>query len=225
MKRLLAGSVAVAICLAVIVGSGSADEGDAAPSPLLNPKSEAMTQKAPDVCKIKFETTAGDFVLELKRDWAPKGVDRFFSLVENGFYNDCALFRIEAGFVAQWGINGDPEVAGTWLEARIADDPVKRSNTRGFISFATAGPNTRTTQVFINYRDNGRLDSMGFAPFGKVVEGMDVVDKFYAGYGGNKCPDQGRLQREGNPFLAEKHPELDYIKLAYVMKDEGKDEK
>lgn len=221
MKRLLAGSIAVAIALAVSVGSGSAEEGDAAPSPLMDPKCEAMTQQAPDVCKIKFETTAGDFVLEVKRSWAPRGADRFFNLVENGFYNDCPLFRIEAGFVAQWGISGDPELARIWREARISDDPVKRSNTRGFISFATAGPNTRTTQVFINYQDNGRLDSMGFAPFGKVVEGMDVVDKFYSGYPGRSGPDQGRLQMEGNKYLKEKFPELDYIKTASVLPDEA----
>lgn len=223
MKKFLAGSIAMAIALAVIVGQGSADEGDAASAALKNPKSEAMTLKAPDVCKIIFETTAGDFVMELNRSWAPKGVDRFVNLIENGFYDDCRFFRIVPNFVAQFGISGDPELSKIWREARIADDPVKRSNTRGFVSFATAGPNTRTTQVFINFGDNGGLDPQGFAPFGKVIDGMDVVDKLYAGYA-NPGPDQGRLQYEGNAYLDAGFPKLDYIKKAYLMEDEVEDE-
>ncbi len=219
MRNLIAGSLAAALLLVLGAGQGFAAEKLPADSPLLNPKSEAMNETAPEVCKIKFETTAGDVIIEVKRAWAPKGADRFYSLVKNGFYDNCRFFRIVPNFVAQFGINGDPQVAAIWREARITDDPVKRSNTRGFLSFATAGPNTRTTQIFINYGDNGGLDGQGFAPFGKVLEGMDIVDKFFAGYA-SSGPDQGKLQYEGNAYLEKEFPKLDYIKKASVMPEE-----
>ncbi len=182
-----------------------------------------MTAKSPEECKIKFETSAGDFILEIHRSWAPKGADRFVNLIENGFYDECRFFRIVPNFVAQFGINGDPALSKIWREARITDDPVKRTNSRGFVCFATSGPNSRSTQVFINYGDNGGLDAQGFAPFGQIVMGMDVVDKFFAGYA-RSGPDQGRLQYEGNAYLEKSFEKLDYIKKAYVMEEE-KEEK
>lgn len=179
------------------------------------------TEKAPANFKVKFVTTKGDFVLEVTRDWSPLGADRFYNLVKAGFFTEVAFFRVIDGFMAQFGIHGDPEVAAAWRGARIQDDPVKSSNSRGYISYAMAGPNTRTTQFFINYGDNGRLDGMGFSPFGKVVEGMNVVDSLYAGYGegapSGRGPDQGRVQMQGNAYLQADFPRLDYIKSAQVL--------
>jgi len=148
---------------------------------LLTP--DALTATAPDVFQARFETSKGDFVIEVHRDWSPNGADRFYNLVANGFYDDVRFFRVIDGFMAQFGIHGDSAVAAVWREARIPDDEVLQSNTRGFISYAMGGPNTRTTQVFINFGDNSRLDEMGFPPFGQVVEGMEVVDEIYSGYG------------------------------------------
>jgi peptidyl-prolyl cis-trans isomerase A (cyclophilin A) len=154
------------------------------------------------------------------RDWAPNGADRFYNLVKNGFYNDARFFRVISDFMVQFGINGDPALNRVWQAARIPDDAVKGSNTRGTITFATAGPNTRTTQVFINFGNNASLDSQGFAPFGKVTSGMEVVDKIYGGYGegapSGKGPDQGRTQAEGNAYLTKTFPKLDYIKTATI---------
>src|SRR5438132_649847 len=136
---------------------------------LLNPAS--LNAKAPDLYKAKFTTTKGDFVIEVHRDWAPFGADRFYNLVRSGYYDDGRFFRVIAGFMAQFGIHGDPHVAAVWRDARIPDDPVRQHNARGMVSFATAGPGTRTTQLFINYSDNSRLHGMGSSPFGRVVLG------------------------------------------------------
>ncbi|HEX4792384.1 MAG TPA: peptidylprolyl isomerase [Humisphaera sp.] len=176
----------------------------------------AKPPKAPDTFKAKFETTCGTFVVEVKREWSPNGADRFYQLVSSGLYDDCKFFRVVPGFVVQFGINGDPKVAAKWKAANIEDDQVKQSNLRGFVTFATAGPNTRTTQLFINFKDNKGLDSQGFSPFGKVIEGMDVVDKINAEYGGT--PDQGRIENEGNAYLNAKFPKLDGIKKATIVK-------
>jgi peptidyl-prolyl cis-trans isomerase A (cyclophilin A) len=186
---------------------------------LTNPA--ALTAQAPADYKVKFDTSKGDFVVEVHRDWAPHGADRFYNLVKNGFFNDARFFRVISGFMVQFGISGDPKVAAAWRDASIADDPVKQSNTRGMVTFATRGPNTRTTQVFINYADNARLNGMGFAPFGQVVSGMNVVDALYSKYGeggprGNG-PEQGRIQSEGNAYLTQAFPNLDYIKTATVV--------
>ncbi|MEF3280824.1 MAG: peptidylprolyl isomerase [Elusimicrobiota bacterium] len=174
-----------------------------------------MNETAPDAFKVRFTTTKGVFVVEVKREWAPKGVDRFYNLVKNGFYNDAAFFRVIPDFVAQFGINPDPKVSEKWLNATIEDDPVKLSNTRGTISFATAGANTRTTQLFINFKDNSRLDSIGFSPFAKVIDGMEVADNLYSGYGEGepygRGPSQAHIQSEGNKYLKENFPKLDYI--------------
>jgi cyclophilin family peptidyl-prolyl cis-trans isomerase len=182
-----------------------------------------MSGTAPDSYKTRFETSVGEFVLEVDRAWAPIGADRFHALVSDGFYDDVRFFRVLDGFVAQFGVPGDPVVAAKWRDANIDDDPVKETNAKGTITFATSGPNSRTTQLFINLVDNGRLDGMGFSPFGKVVEGLDVVGKLYGGYGegapGGGGPDQGRLQREGNAYLEKDFPKLDYVKKATIVAD------
>ncbi len=181
----------------------------------------ALTAPAPPDYKVKFDTSKGAFVVEVHRDWAPRGADRFYHLVKNGFFNNARFFRVVSGFMVQFGINADPKVSAVWRDANINDDPVKQSNTRGMITFATRGPNTRTTQVFINYADNARLDGMGFAPFGQVVSGMNVVDTLYGGYGEGAPrgagPEQGRIQSEGNAYLIKEFPKLDYIKTATIV--------
>lgn len=188
---------------------------------LLDPKGDAMNHTAPASYKALFTTTKGDFTIEVTRELAPMGADRFYNLVKNGFYDDARFFRVIKGFMVQFGISGDPAVAAKWTDAVLQDDPVKETNTRGMISFATAGPNTRTTQVFINFGDNSRLDRMGFAPFGKVVSGMDVVDQLYADYGEGAPqgggPDQDRIEKEGTAYLSRDFPRLDYIKSARIM--------
>ncbi len=175
------------------------------PNALTNPA--ALTAQAPASYKVKFDTSKGAFVVEVHRDWAPLGADRFYNLVKNGFFNNARFFRVISGFMVQFGINADPKVSAAWRDASINDDPVKQSNTRGMITFATRGPNTRTTQMFINYADNARLDGMGFAPFGQVVSGMNVVDALYSGYGEGAPrgagPEQGRIQSEGNAYLTQ----------------------
>ncbi|HEY3839200.1 MAG TPA: peptidylprolyl isomerase [Bryobacteraceae bacterium] len=160
-------------------------------------------------------TPKGDFVLELTRAMAPIGVDRFYNLVKYGFFNGAAFFRVVPGFVVQFGLSAVPAVNAAWDNAKLMDDPVQGSNVRGTICFATAGPNTRTTQLFINFGDNVRLDGMGFAPFGKVVDGMDVIDKLYSGYG--EQPDQSRITKEGASYLKTQFPELDTITKAVIV--------
>jgi peptidyl-prolyl cis-trans isomerase A (cyclophilin A) len=190
----------------------------AGPHPaLLNPS--LAKDKAPAQFRVKFETTKGDFVVQVARASAPLGADRFYNLVKMGFYNDIAFFRVVGGFVAQFGIHGDPKVSGKWESARIDDDPTRESNVRGAVTFATAGPNTRTTQLFINFGDNSQLDSRGFAPFGKVTEGMAVVDQLYKGYGdGASGPRQDLAQSQGNSYLRAQFPKLDFIKRASLVK-------
>ncbi len=191
---------------------------DASPA-LTNPS--LATATAPDSFKVRFDTNEGPFVIQVHRKWAPNGADRFFNLVQIGFFNDARFFRVVDRFMVQFGLSGHPEVNAAWRDANLVDDAVLQHNTRGRISFATAGPNTRTTQMFINFVDNTKLDPMGFAPFGEVVEGMDVVDKLYKGYGegapGGRGPSQGRIQVEGNAYLVRQFPELDYITGASVI--------
>jgi peptidyl-prolyl cis-trans isomerase A (cyclophilin A) len=167
------------------------------------------------VFKAKFTTTAGDFVVEVHRDWAPLGADRFYNLVRNGYFTNASFFRVVRGFVAQFGLSANPAITKVWSVARIQDDPVVQSNKRGTLVFATAGPNTRTTQLFINYADNSRLDGMGFAPFGTVVEGMDVVDKIYPGY--RESPEQDLITEKGDAYLKANFPLMDKIKLARIL--------
>jgi peptidyl-prolyl cis-trans isomerase A (cyclophilin A) len=180
-----------------------------------------LTAQAPDSFKAVFNTTKGSFTIEVTRSLAPNGADRFYNLAKSGFFTDIAFFRVIPGFMCQFGIHGDPAVSAKWRDANIQDDPVKGSNTRGAITFATAGPNTRTTQLFINFGDNTGLDAQGFAPFGKVVDGMTVVDKINGEYGegapSGAGPDQGRVQSEGNAYLKKDFPHLDYIKSVTVI--------
>ena len=190
------------------------------PPALLAP--DKATEKAPDTYKVKFDTTKGDIVIEVTRAWAPNGADRFYNLVKIGYFEDIAFFRVIDGFMAQFGIHGEPDVNKAWRMARIQDDPVKESNKPGYVTFATSGPNSRTVQMFINYGDNNRLDGQGFSPFGKVVTGMDVVNKLYKEYGEGaprgRGPEQGRLQGQGNAYLKSAFPKLDYIKSASLVK-------
>jgi peptidyl-prolyl cis-trans isomerase A (cyclophilin A) len=183
----------------------------------------ALNETAPATYKVRFDTSKGVFVVDVQRDFAPNGADRFFNLVKNGFYDDNRFFRVISGFMVQFGINGDPKISTPWRGAQIKDDPVKQSNKRGFITFATSGPNSRTTQVFINFADrNAALDGQGFSPFGQVTTGMNVVDALYSGYGegapNGRGPDQGRIQFEGNAYLTKDFPNLDYVKKATIEK-------
>jgi peptidyl-prolyl cis-trans isomerase A (cyclophilin A) len=205
---------AAGVVLAVVaVSAGQADK-----SKLKNPA--ALTEQAPATYKVDIDSSKGPFVITVHRDWAPIGADRFYNLVKSGFFDDVRFFRVLDGFMAQFGIHGDPAIQAAWTTARLRDDPVKQSNKRGYLTFATAGPNTRTTQLFISYRDNGSLDQQGFAPFGEVTTGMSVVDKLYSGYGEGQPsgggPSQGALTSQGNAYLVKNFPKLDYIKTATI---------
>jgi peptidyl-prolyl cis-trans isomerase A (cyclophilin A) len=183
-----------------------------------------LTEKAPEEYRVRFDTSKGPFVVEVHRDWAPNGADRLYNLVKNGFFDDVRFFRVVPGFMAQFGINGNPAIQTVWREATIKDDPVKQSNKRGFVTFAKTGaPNSRSTQIFINFDDNEFLDqpAQGFAPFGRVVDGMNIVQKLNGDYGDaaprGKGPDQGRIQTEGNGYLTKDFPNLDYVKTATIV--------
>lgn len=188
---------------------------------LLQPSSPALNQPPPAKFKVLFETTKGDFVVEVDSALAPVGARRFYNLVRNGYYDGVRFFRIVPGFVVQFGIHGEPAVAAAWRPARLPDDPPRTSNQRGFLTFATSGPNTRTVQVFINLGDNSRLDATGFAPFGHVTGGMDVIDRFYAGFGEGpprgRGPQQDRMQAEGEAYLQREFPQLDQVIRARVI--------
>jgi peptidyl-prolyl cis-trans isomerase A (cyclophilin A) len=209
MKRLLA-----AVALTFLVSCSS-------PAPKTEaPRREPVNERAPDNYKVRLVTTKGNVVIEVNRDWAPNGADRFYNLVKTGFYDGARFFRVLYNFVAQFGLKGDPPVDRIWGDAIIPDDPVRQSNRKGTITFAKAGPNSRTTQVFINLRDNTQLDSQGFAPFGRVVEGMDAIEGLYKGYGdappGGIGPDQNRIRMQGNEYLERDFPRLDSIKRATI---------
>lgn len=192
----------------------------------LDPKK--AIKKAPDQYEVMFETTKGNIVIEIKREWAPLGADRFYNLVDMGYFTDVAFFRAVKGFMTQFGIHGDPNVSKLWRTARIKDDSVIQSNKRGYLSFATSGKNSRTTQLFINTKDNINLDAMDFSPFGMISEskggGMKVVDSLYMGYGEGaprgKGPNQMLIQKKGNAYLKESFSELDYIKSARICNDD-----
>lgn len=183
---------------------------------------------APSQFQVKFETSAGDFVIEVNRSWSPNGVDHFYRAVKSGFYDGCRFFRVKPDFVVQFGINGDPKVQAEWRNRRIRDDKVVESNKPGYVTFAKTGqPHSRTTQIFINYTDNSSLDELGFSPFGRVIKGMESVEKINSEYG--ERPDQGLIQQYGNEYLERQFPRLDYIEKATVLEDdeagEKKDEK
>ena len=205
-----------ALLCAVALGLGISQAGaQATKEKLMNPA--ALTEKAPDKFEAKFDTTKGSFTVEVTRAWAPNGADRFYNLVKNGYFDDCRFFRVVSGFMVQFGINGDPKLNTVWNQAHIPDDKVQQSNKRGYVTFATAGANTRTTQVFINFVDrNTFLDSQGFAPFGKVsAEGMKIVDALFSGYG--ESPNQGNIQTQGNAYLDKSFPKLDSFKSATIL--------
>jgi peptidyl-prolyl cis-trans isomerase A (cyclophilin A) len=180
---------------------------------LLHPSS--LTAKAPESYEVKFTTTKGDFVVQVTRAWAPLGADRFYNLVKHGFFTDAAFFRNVPGFIVQFGLSADPGVNKVWQSANIKDDSGKQSNAPGTITFATAGPNTRTTQLFINFGNNTFLDGQGFTPFGKVTSGMEVVQKLYSGYG--ERPDQGAITSQGKAYLEKNFPDIDMIKSATIV--------
>jgi len=202
------------LTLAFLLAAGPA----LAQGKLANPT--ALNEPAPASYKAKFDTSKGVFVIEVTRAWAPQGADRFYNLVKNGFFDNTRFFRVIPNFMVQFGISGDPALNTKWRVARIPDDKPAQSNTRGMVTFATSGPNARTTQVFINFKNNSRLDALGFAPFGKVVSGMNVVDALNGEYGegapDGRGPDQMRLQTEGNAYLAKDFPRMDFIKKATI---------
>jgi len=175
----------------------------------------------PEVFRVKFETTQGNFVVEAQRAWAPHGVDRFHELVRMRYFDQSRFYRVLPGFIAQFGVHRDFKVQNLWNTFRIVDDPPKEKNLRGTVAFAQSGPSTRTTQIFINLADNAVLDEERFVPFAKIIEGLDVVDKFYSGYGDvrpqGKNIDPGRVEEEANEYLAPRFPKLDYVTRASFM--------
>ena len=204
-----------ATVVSALVSCGKGEQQPGAARVLPEPGAAEMRAAAPASYRARFETSAGAFVVEVTRAWAPGGADRLYNLVRFGFYDGGRFFRVVPGFVVQFGLSPDPAVSARWRPATIPDDPVTQRNTRGTMTFATAGPNTRTTQLFINYGDNSRLDAMGFAPVGQVVEGMDVVDRIFAGYG--EQPEQHLIETRGNPYLATEFPRLDTIAQAVIV--------
>ena len=188
----------------------------AATPALKDPSLPFWTEPSPEVYKVKLQTSKGNAILEVTRSLAPKGADRFYHLVEAGFYDDSRMFRVIKGRFAQFGIAGDPAIAAIWRSASFSDDPVKTSNVRGTFAFAMTGPDARTTQIYINTADQIGQDAMGFAPLGKVVEGMDVIDQLYNGYGetsggGMRAGHQAKLFEEGNAYLDREFPLLDKL--------------
>jgi peptidyl-prolyl cis-trans isomerase A (cyclophilin A) len=212
LQSIIYGIVGVALGSAVAFG-GQVDLNKTAK--LRNPS--ALNEQAPDTYKVSFDTSRGVFVVEVHRDWAPLAADRFYNLVKNGFYDEIRFFRVVPNFMVQFGMHGNPAITRAWSATSLKDEPTKQTNKRGYITFArTSAPNSRGTQVFINYKDNGFLDKQGFAPFGEVVQGMDIVEKISAMYG--EKPDQSQITSTGNEYLNKEFPKLDYIKTATITK-------
>ena len=210
--------IATAALLAACSAESRQEPVPAAPNPLLRPKQ--LTETAPASFRARFETSKGEFVVRVTRAWAPRGADRFYNLVKNGYYDDTRVYRVLEGFMVQWGVNGDPRVNAAWRSSVIVDDSVRHTNARGTVSFAKGRPHSRTTEIFVNYRDNAQLDDRGFSPFGEVVEGMNVVEAFYVAYGDGpprgEGPYRARAQALGNAYFDEAFPELDRILRAEV---------
>jgi len=199
-------------CLALAACSAPEPKKEAAPAPVK--KVVPNPNGTPEVFKVKFVTSKGPFVIEAHRDWAPRGVDRFYELVKDRYYNEARFFRVVPNFVAQWGLAATPAMTKKW-DKPIDDDPVEHTNARGTVTFATPGPNSRTTQLFINLRSNQILDDQKFAAFGQVIEGMENVEKIYNKYG--DTPDQQEITKRGNAYLKGAFPLLDYIKTATIL--------
>src|SRR5688500_18267378 len=219
-RRARALAIVMIFTPTIIAGCTSADS-PGTDQRLTRPDPAALSAPAPDSFRVAVETSKGNFTIVARRDWAPRGVDRFYHLVQLGFYDEARFFRVLRGFMAQFGLHGDPRVNAAWDPLSIPDDPVKQTNRRGTVSYAMAGPNTRTTQLFINYNDNANLDGMGFAPIGEVTEGMETVDSVYANYGegapDGSGPDQTRIAAQGNAYLTQNFPRLDFIRRARVV--------
>ena len=217
MKTILISLVACGVALAQAPAPATAKKAAPAAAPAAMNLSDpnTMKAKAPDVFKAKITTTKGDVIIQVNRGWAPIGADRFYNLIRANFFKDASFFRVIPGFMVQFGIPARPDLAAVWERARLIDDRGLQSNKRGTITFATAGPNTRTTQLFINYGNNTFLDAQGFAPFGEVVEGMEVVDKIFSGYG--ETPNQGAIQAQGKAYLDKNFPNLDRIVSTTIM--------
>ena len=212
MKLVLSTVITVAVLTLATASLFAAGQAAGAAS-LKNPAS--LKETAPATYKANFDTSAGAIVIEVHRDWAPLGAERFYNLVKNGFFDNARFFRVVPNFMVQFGMNGDPAVTAAWQGATLKDEPTKETNKRGYVTFAKTGaPNSRGTQVFINFKDNGFLDSQGFAPFGQVVSGMDVAEKITSQYG--ESPNQGRITAEGNAYLTKEFPKLDYIRKATI---------
>ena len=214
----------ISISLLLLAIGCKKEEARSTQSALLTPDPAELNAPAPGKFQIKFETTAGDFTIEVYRDWSPHGVDRLYYLVKHNFYDGVRFFRVIDGFMAQFGYHGDPAVSKVWTSMVIPDDPVKASNLRGYVSFAKrAIPDSRTTQLFINLVDNSYLDDSGFSPIGNVIAGMDIVDRLYSGYGDGapkgRGPDQTRTALEGNDYLTKNFPKLDYIKKTVIISE------
>ena len=217
MKTILISLVACGVALAQAPAPAAAKKAAPAAAPAAMNLSDpnTMKAKAPDVFKAKITTTKGDVIIQVNRGWAPIGADRFYNLIRANFFKDASFFRVIPGFMVQFGIPARPDLAAVWERARLIDDRTLQSNKRGTLTFATAGPNTRTTQLFINYGNNTFLDAQGFAPFGEVVEGMEVVDKIFSGYG--ETPNQGAIQAQGKAYLDKNFPNLDHIVSTTIM--------
>ena len=219
--------IACILLFAATIGACGGDSSDGIPraarNPLLRP--DSYTETAPTSYRVRLETSAGDVVIDVHRDWAPIGADRFYNLVRGGFYDDARIYRVVEGFMAQFGLNSDPYVNQAWKSKFLVDDPVVESNTRGRVAFAKGGLHTRTTELFISYKDNSALDGEGFAPIGEVVEGMDAADGFYADYGDGPPrgagPYQAMAQARGNEYLDAEFPELTKIVRATVETSGG----
>lgn len=220
----LFGSAAGLAAIAGMAAATAAPERSAAPdrAALLDQRHELWSRRAPESFQASIETSQGTFVVEARRDWAPHGVDRFYGLVAAGFFDDSRFFRVVPGFIAQFGIAGDPAVTAAWRQLPIPDDPVLQSNVRGTVAYAMTGPGTRSTQLYINLRDNARLDAQGFAPIGRVTAGMEVLDRLFGGYseqsgGGMRGGRQGPLLAGGNAYLDAEFPRLDRLLRARLV--------
>jgi len=209
-----------ALAVAALFAAGVAHAQEAGKVDLSKAKLKTpaqLNETAPPTYKAVFDTSAGKFVITVHRDWAPKGADRFYNLVKNGYFDDTRFFRVVPNFMVQFGINGDPAIQSNWANANLTDDPSgKQSNKKGYVTFAHRGKDSRTTQVFINFKDNGFLDAQGFPPFGEVTTGFDIVQKINDQYG--EKPNQGMIQSQGNAYLNKEFPKLDYVKKATIEK-------